>query len=261
MRIFFLLLLLIALVYSCNRDTTEAVNSTAAATYQAPASAPKSASNDATQLGKADLSPAPGFNKSKDGAPMEAALPELGDPQEEKRKVSAQRARPVGQQKLEARQASATQKKTEIMTSPRAQAGVSVASIVEPSVFKISKTACYGNCKQYKLELHKGGLLVMEGKRNVRHEGWNTQRMMSFKYQDLMKEFQALTASELADVYPDAEEVPADLPATVLRFADADGQERTVRVYDLDAAPEPLAAFLQKLEDMVENGIWDKAVE
>lgn len=261
MRIFFLLLLLIALVYSCNRDTTEAVTTTAPKSYQAPAAAPRSDGNDATKLGKADLSPEPGFNKSKDGVPMEPALPELGDPQEEKRKVSAQRARPVTQQKMEARQASATRKSPEMMTSPPAQAGVSVASIMEPSVFKISKTACYGNCKQYILELHEGGLLVLQGKRNVRHEGWNTQRMMRFKYQDLMKEFQEITASELADVYPGTEEVPADLPATVLRFADADGQERSVRVYDLDAAPEPLAAFLQKLEDMVENGIWDKAVE
>jgi hypothetical protein len=188
-------------------------------------------------------------------------MPELGDSQEEKRKVSAQRARPVSQQKLESRQATATRKSPEMVASPPAQAGVSVASIMEPSVFKISKTACYGNCKQYNLELHKGGLLVMEGKRNVRHEGWNTQRMMKFKYQNLMEEFQQLTAGELADVYPDAGEVPVDLPSTVLRFTDAEGQERSIRVYDLDAAPEPLAAFLQKLEDMVENGIWDKAVE
>ena len=101
----------------------------------------------------------------------------------------------------------------------------------------------------------------MNGKRNVRHEGWNTQQMMSFKYQELGNDLAALAASDLAAVYPENETIPADLPATVLRFTDPNGEDRTIRVYDLDDAPEPLAAFLQKVERLVEEGVWNKAVQ
>lgn len=257
MRYFFLFLLMIALIYSCNRDTVDVAN--ANSTFMAPAYAPKSSESDDEQLGKPDLSPTAGFDRTKDAVPPDSPQPPIGDPQDAKRMkpVRTSPAPDRGQAKTGA--VAPTQKL--IVEKQVAEPGLSVKAIKEPAVFKVSKTACYGNCKEFSLALHEGGLLVLDGKRNVRYEGLNTQQMMGFKYGDLVKEFQSIIVTGLADIYPETEEISTNLPATILYYTLANGKEKTVRVYDLDAAPEPLAAFLNKAEEMVGSGIWNKARE
>jgi len=128
-----------------------------------------------------------------------------------------------------------------------------------PIVFKVRKTPCYGNCKQYAIRLHDTGELVLEGKKNLRQLGLFTRQMMGFKYQDLVQQFIDLKPTELAKLYPENEEVAADLPATILTFNDVAGEEHEVKVYY--DAPEPLAEFLAQVERLAETGTWEKAVE
>ncbi len=71
---------------------------------------------------------------------------------------------------------------------------------------------------------------------------------------------EASEAAELAALYAsDARMIPADVQATVLRYADVYGEERKVEVYY--DAPKQLAQLIADLESWVDKDGWIKMGE
>ena len=130
------------------------------------------------------------------------------------------------------------------------------------AVFAISKTACYGgaNCRQFSLELTNDRRLVLNARKNMDRRGKYSRQLSAPEYNALLKAMEATEPAELGMVYPaDTKMIPADAQATVLRYADVNGEERKVEVYS--DAPKQLAQLLADLENWVDKDGWIKMAE
>lgn len=135
----------------------------------------------------------------------------------------------------------------------------SVRDISAPIVFTVTKAPCRGYCEMYELRVHDTGLMVLDARRNMRLQGLHTQKLMNFKYSELVGAFQQLEVEKLAEVYPVDKPIAADVPATLLDFTAEDGTKKRIEVYN--SAPEALADFLEQIDALVKQGIWEKAAE
>lgn len=128
------------------------------------------------------------------------------------------------------------------------------------TLLAMSKTACYGDCRQFSLELTNDRRLVLDARRNMDRKGLYSRRLSATEYNALKRAMEASEPAELGPLYPaDAKMIPADAQATVLRYADVFGEERKVEVYY--DAPERLAKFIADLESWVDKDGWIKVAE
>ncbi|MCX8211934.1 MAG: DUF6438 domain-containing protein [Lewinella sp.] len=128
------------------------------------------------------------------------------------------------------------------------------------TLFTMSKTACYGNCRQFSLELTNDRRLILDAKNNMDRKGLYTRMLSAREYRILQRALEASEPAELAALYPsDAKMIPADVQATVLRYADVYGEERKVEVYY--DAPKQLAQLIADLESWVDKDGWIKMGE
>ncbi|MEM6772374.1 MAG: DUF6438 domain-containing protein, partial [Bacteroidota bacterium] len=134
---------------------------------------------------------------------------------------------------------------------------IDVKAIAAKELFRVAKTPCYGDCKQYAVTIYDDGLVVMHGKKNVIRKGYYTQRIANLEQSELWQYFREATAEGLLRVYPAGEAAPADVPATVLTYLGVDGQPQAIRVYA--DAPEKLQRLFDLIEEMAESGAWQIA--
>jgi hypothetical protein len=128
------------------------------------------------------------------------------------------------------------------------------------AVVMMSKTACYGNCRQFSIELTNDGRLILDAKKNMDRKGLYTRLLSATEYNALQGAMEASEPAELNTVYPtNTKMIPADVQATVLRYADVYGKERKVEVYS--DAPKPLAQLIADLEKWVDKDGWIKMAE
>ncbi|MBC6993106.1 DUF6438 domain-containing protein [Neolewinella lacunae] len=252
MRYFFVLLLLVFLCFSCNRDLTDG-SGTAGPAFAQP-TPNTTAGLRAGQKTPEALAGSP--EREMTETPAAASPEELPDPAEAKR-MGPGRTTPVVRDRSATTAPQAGQK-SNTGTAPVGGGAVVVSKIQAPQVFEVYTTPCYGNCPEYTLRLFEGGLLVLDAKKGLRQQGLHTQQLQFFQYSDLVEQFNRLAAADLAPVYPTTE-IPTDIPATVLRYTDAKGKEQKIKVY-VDA-PEALASFLAEVTQLPKEGIWDPAKE
>ncbi len=252
MRYFFVLLLLVFLCFSCNRDLTDGSGTAGPAFAQ-----PTPNTTTGMRAGQKDGEAAIGSPEREMAETPAASSPEEVPSPAEAKRMGPGRTAPVVRDHSATTSPQAGQKSNSGV-APAVGGSIVVSKIKDPQVFEVYTTPCYGNCPEYTLRLFEGGMLVLNAKKGLRQEGLHTQQLQYFQYSDLVEQFNSLVATDLAAVYP-ATEIPTDLPATVLRYTDAKGKERKVKVY-VDA-PEALASFLAEVTQLPKQGIWDPAKE
>lgn len=261
MRFLFLFLLFIVLFFACNRDATgvddsQSLTTTAAASAgsavipgqknQKPTEA-KPDMTPATQVGRDQMVPANDFSNAN-GTTDPVDRRRMGVELPSARQTDGS---PSGNGQV---QAAPTQFELKADAAP-----ISIKEIEASEVFTVSKTPCYGDCKQYSLTVYSNGLVTLNAKKNLERKGLFATVPMGAERTNLLAQFRLATGAGLLTVYPAGESVAADIPATVLRFPGADGKAQNVRVYS--DAPTALEELFTKVEMLVKTGDWQKANE
>lgn len=260
MRILFILLVLSFLVFGCGRETTAITDGPALTTSPAPAAAPR---EPVDKNGQDKLRYDPSLEDARKEsvgrekmAPVESMLEGTADPEDVARYSGARRPAASAPSPSTDRRASERNNRPDPYASSAKKGPVTIADITTPAVFEVSKTPCYGDCKQYSLTLHGNGLAVLNARKNLNRTGYYTTRLPPSEADKMTDLFRRVTAGGLQTVYP-AGEVPADLPATKLEYAGANGLPQVVRVYS--NAPADLQQLFDMAEQLVVNGDWQRA--
>ena len=101
-------------------------------------------------------------------------------------------------------------------------------------VITLERTACFGTCPIYKLEIFADGQVVYEGKDFVRRKGKVQGRMTKAAVQQLVREFNRINYMSLDDEYisegPNCPEWWTDSPSAVTSI-NWKGRKKTIRHY------------------------------
>lgn len=246
---------LLVLTSACNRDAVDSTQD-GTGTFLAPASAPL----NPQALAAADEA------KPKMAAAIEGPgeLPGENEPVPTKMTAeeieAAKRAGParLGSQPQVAAPLTASPEPPKTMDVP--SSGNKPAPDYNRPVVAISKTACYGECRQFVLSLTNDRRLILDAGKNMDRKGKYSRALSGREYNELLAAMQDAKPESLAALYPNnIKHVPADAQGTVLRYPDPNGNERKVEIYY--DAPEKLDAFLTSFEAWVDKDGWVKMAE
>nr|WP_256534192.1 DUF6438 domain-containing protein [Lewinella sp. JB7] len=138
-------------------------------------------------------------------------------------------------------------------TAPLAPADDDAARKEAP-LFSFSKSACYGDCDVYTLEVRPDGNMLLNVSNGLMGKGAYERQLDDFAKRDLLTVVDSLRNTVFEPLYPVDDEVPTDLQFTRLVLPDADGRPRSVTVYY--GAPHALNRFIERLETLVDAEIW-----
>ena len=120
-------------------------------------------------------------------------------------------------------------------------------------VIKLERTACFGTCPVYAVSIDASGNVEYDGKKFVRVEGRQTDRIPVSRAARLLATAERIGFFDLGDRYrtirnPDGTEtMVADLPTTVVTITRA-GQSK--RVEDYIGAPQGLKELEREIDDL-----------
>jgi hypothetical protein len=126
-------------------------------------------------------------------------------------------------------------------------------------VITLERTSCFGECPVYSVSIDAGGNVVYDGKRFVRVEGRQTDRIPASRAARLLATAERIGFFELRDRYrtirnPDGTEtMVTDLPTT---FVTITRGGKTKRVEDYIGAPEGLKELEQEIDDLARATRW-----
>lgn len=257
MRILFVITVFAFLLLGCGRDAT-GVDDNSVTTAAAPASAaivPGTKLRDNKEMVKADNTGARKIGRDE-MAPADRYNHGSASPADVARYSGAKQPVEGGSERRQPTAAPEAPKKMDGKTN---NAMVIISEIETPVLFTVSKTPCFGECKQYSLTLHADGMLVLNAKKNVKRKGYFTTVLPTLEANRIAALFQRVTANGLLTVYPSAEEIPADVPATKLEYPGANGIPQIVRVYS--GAPADLQLLFDEAEKFAATADWKAALK
>ena len=136
---------------------------------------------------------------------------------------------------------------------------VKAQGVSDEFVITLERTSCFGECPVYTVSIDAGGNVVYEGKKFVRVEGRQTDRIPASRAARLLATAERIGFFELRDRYrtirnPDGTEtMVTDLPTTFVTITRG-GQ--TKRVEDYIGAPEGLKELEQEIDDLARATRW-----
>ncbi|WP_020571404.1 DUF6438 domain-containing protein [Neolewinella persica] len=254
MRYAILSILLLSLLFGCNRDASNATSSDGK--FLAPANQPaKSTMPDKGAVTKMVE------NKKMIEGPNEAVVDDVKVAEEGLTDADIAAAKRPGSRRTpstadQARATSVPEQETPRSMPTPAASGKPVLDYDRP-LFAVSKTACYGECEQYSLTLTNDRQLILNAKKHMDKKGEYRLRLNAQEYNSLISGLDSLNLDQLPAVFPrDIETIPADVQATVLRFPESVGSTEMKKVEVYFDAPDQLASFLKRFEAMVARKDW-----
>jgi hypothetical protein len=249
--------LLVVLGFGCNKDTSGAGSGNDP--FLAPATAP--------DLPKREAANEKDF--SREGGPMQEAVDDGSEDVVKLTPEDRAAAKRMGPGKVSSPPATnrhgepvtgQTKPASKPSSMPAPEKQNKPALDYDRAIVKISKTACYGSCRQYSIELTNDRRLILDAKKNMDRKGLYSRLLSATEYNALLLAMEATEPDDLGAVYPaDTKMIPADVQGTVLRYADVHGEERKVEVYA--DAPKELAKLIADLESWVDKDGWIKVAE
>jgi hypothetical protein len=118
------------------------------------------------------------------------------------------------------------------------------------TVISMQKTACYGACPVYSVEIFDDMKITYLGGENVPVEGEQTGEISRQQLDELIEAF---TDSNFFDYESDYMGHVTDLPTTYIQFT-YEGRSKKVR--DYYGAPQSLKDLENKVEELVRNIFW-----
>jgi len=133
-----------------------------------------------------------------------------------------------------------TKKKTEVYNVP------------DKPIITFQKTACFGKCPVYKLEIYESGAIKLFGEKNLDKVGNYSKTLTKSEINDLKKTFLDSKFFEFNDEYTAKK---TDLPTTYISFEN-EGKYKKIR--DYSDAPEDLKKLEKLIENIVSSEGWIK---
>lgn len=138
---------------------------------------------------------------------------------------------------------------------------LSLAAAAVP-VITLERTACFGSCPMYKVEIFADGKVVFEGKDFVKRKGRAQGRITKSAVQQLVREFNRLNYMNLQDEYnPDGPNCPegwTDMPSAITSL-EWKGRKKTIRhYYGCRGAKvlDQLTALEKKIDQVAKTKRW-----
>lgn len=148
--------------------------------------------------------------------------------------------------------ACAQQKKTatDNKTSTTAKSSKVIAGV---SYIKMQRTACFGRCPSYQVEIFRNGIVRYTGRQFTEYTGVYEREIEPKQAQQLMKEFTTYRVDTCKDVY---DNMIADLPGLIYDFT-ISGKEK--QIANAHFGPKYLEAMGKKIDAVAKPGIgWKK---
>lgn len=121
-------------------------------------------------------------------------------------------------------------------------------------IMTYKKSACYGDCDVYTLEVLPDDLMLLNVSNGSRASGAYERELDPFKARELMGALDSLRSEDFLDMYPSEGNPPADVQFTQIVIPDMDDNLRSITVYY--GAPPALKQFMNRIDELVANEIW-----
>lgn len=121
--------------------------------------------------------------------------------------------------------------------------------IVSNPIFILEKTACYGTCPVYKVNVFRNDSLTFEGERFVDKIGIHTKEIPKGTVKQLIKQFREANFFAFKSAY---EAHISDLPTTYITFNDG---AKSLKIKDYHGSPEALKTLEKVIADLVAQEI------
>ena len=115
----------------------------------------------------------------------------------------------------------------------------------------IHRTACYGRCPSYKVEIYESGYAIYEGFKFVEKEGKYTAQLPANDLAYLMDKAKEIGYFQLNDKY---DSNVTDLPVCTTSMKD----DVRKTIYNRHQGPKELNAFQDLFDQLLDNQTWKK---
>lgn len=112
-------------------------------------------------------------------------------------------------------------------------------------LIEMEKTACYGSCPVYTLEISKQGRGIFEGVENIDFTGKYRFSLSTRELDELAEAFREINFFGLEDRY---HKLVTDLPTTYITYHE---EGKTKKIMDYYGAPQELKDLEKQIESMV----------
>ncbi len=142
----------------------------------------------------------------------------------------------------------------DIITKPVVEGGLEVST--DDSLFaSIQRTACFGRCPVYRMEIFDNGYITYKGKHFVDSIGLFSGKVEANVLDSIKLKAIAIEYFDLENKYPSA---IADFPSTTTSVK-INGRRK--EVYNKQNAPQKLRAFEKYIEDLTKDVKWTRLPE
>ncbi len=119
-------------------------------------------------------------------------------------------------------------------------------------VISMKKTACYGSCPVYEIEIFSNLEVKYLGEKFVDKTGKYTARITQQHLDDLKSTFDEAAFFEMEDEYVSA---VSDLPTTYVYYSDG---KKFKKIKDYTGAPEELKSLERKISELLNTLKWSR---
>jgi hypothetical protein len=126
-------------------------------------------------------------------------------------------------------------------------------ALPSPVVITIERTACYGMCPVYSLEITGGGTVTYQGRQFVRVIGKAAAKISPESVRQLVAEFERIHYFDLQNLYTAR---ITDLPTTTTSIRIG---ERFKKVVDHYGAPDELEKLEDRIDEVAGSDRWVKS--
>lgn len=129
------------------------------------------------------------------------------------------------------------------------------AAVQEAPVITMQKTACFGSCPVYKMEIYEDGKVLLEAEKNLPMEGKYKANMDAERLEKLINAFEE---SNFFDFQASYTAHITDLPTTYISF---DHEGKSKKIMDYHGAPEALKALEKEVAVLIDELEWQEVSE
>lgn len=120
-------------------------------------------------------------------------------------------------------------------------------------IVSMNRTACFGRCPIYKIELYENGTLFYEGVRFVQDSGKFYGKLSKNELATFQERLEKADIFSMKDKYPSDYPSPVDLPSCVLTYY-KNGSSKKIVDYG-QGAPAVLVQLEQELDSLVKTKV------
>ena len=120
-------------------------------------------------------------------------------------------------------------------------------------VISLQRTACFGQCPVYKVEIFKDGTVKYKGTAYIKKRGQHEAIASMAFIKSIQQKAVVINFMSLSDKYPKGDNMISDIPSTISYIRIENEGKLVINNYD---APKELIAFEQWLEKEIDGLEW-----